>query len=171
MHPIASILQSINGSDMDNIQFLARLIPQNALPKNHKFFHPSGTKTMIQYYPNRYAPDLVCYDFHATCKIPSNCYHTQIIHGEYLPQDVIDNHTHLAAMYPIRPKGRYVIITYILKRKNFESTKRKNHEDENARHVVKRQKGAATYWSDEGEVDYVDDFDVDDFLVEGNDRE
>jgi hypothetical protein len=113
MHPIASILQNIN-PEYDNIRFLARVVPQRSLPESHKFFNSRFTTPMLQYLPNRFAPDLKqCYDF-LNGKFPSNCYHTNKISGEDLPDDIIDLHQ---GFEEIRPKGRYIIVAYILKKK------------------------------------------------------
>jgi len=127
MHPIASILQGLNNTDLDNVQFLARIVSQNSLPKNHRFYHPMGTRTMIKYLPNKYNTNLECYDFMETCKIPSNCYHTTTILGEFLPQNIIDHYEY--EKNEIRPKGRYIIVTYILKRKLQENKVVEKKED------------------------------------------
>ena len=130
MHPIAAVLSKLNDSDFDNIQFLARIIPQSSLPEKHRFFRHGSNKSMLHYYPNPMCEDLHdCFDFYETCKIPSNCFHTQYITGEYLPQNILDRHKDFEKDYPIRPKGRYVIVTYILKKKNF-GEKRKNNDTE-----------------------------------------
>ena len=130
MHPIASVLSKINGDEFDNIQFLARIVPQMALPKNHRFYKPGSLKNMLHYYPNSLCKDLEnCYDFHETCNIPSNCFHTSIIFGEYLPQYILERQKEFEKDYLIRPQGRYVIVTYILKKKNFDVKKRKHNPD------------------------------------------
>lgn len=119
MHPIASVLQHYNNTDVDNLQFLARIVPQNALPKSHKFYDSKSTIAMLHYYPNVMAPDMKeCYDFLNKCIIPSNCVHTIPIYGENLPQDVMDRHNmfpYTSENFPIRRLGRYVIVTYMLK--------------------------------------------------------
>lgn len=131
MHPIAAVLSKLNGSDFDNIQILARIVPQSALPEKHRFFRHGSSKSMLHYYPNSMCKDLHdCFDFYETCNIPSNCFHTQYITGEYLPQNILDRHKDFEKDYPIRPKGRYVIVTYILKKKNFGENKRKKNDTE-----------------------------------------
>ena len=133
MHPIASVLSKINDDELDNIQFLARIVPQMALPKNHRFYKPGSTKNMLHYYPNSLCKDLEnCYDFHETCNIPSNCFHTSVIFGEYLPQYILERQKEFEKDYLIRPQGRYVIVTYILKKKNFYVKKRANNFNSNS---------------------------------------
>ncbi len=69
---------------------------------------------MLEYLPNRFAPDLKpCYDF-LNGKFPSNCYQTNQICGKDLPDDIINLHQ---GFEEIRPNGRYIIVTYILKKK------------------------------------------------------
>ena len=100
---------------------------------------------MLEYYPNKLCPNLDCYDFYETCKIPSNCFHTQWTYGEYLPQNIVDEQQAFIETHPIRNKGRYVIITYILKRKNHEKRKIQSDPDEGN---GKRRRGVPCDFSD-----------------------
>jgi hypothetical protein len=148
MHPIASVLSKFNNSDFDNIQFLARIIPQSALPVNHRFYRSGGNRSMLHYYPTPLCKDLHdCFDFYQTCNIPSNCFHTNYIYGEFLPQNLLDRHKDFEKDYPIRPKGRYVIVTYVLKKKKFGENKRKERDEEDAEN--KRFRGVESKFSDD----------------------
>lgn len=147
MHPIASVLSKLNESDFDNIQFLARIIPQSSLPEYHRFYRSGSNKCMIHYYPNSMCEDLRdCFDFYETCKIPSNCFHTNYIYGEYLPQNILDRQKDFEKDYPIRSKGRYIIVTYVLKRKNCGENKRKDRREEYENN--KRFRGGESKFSD-----------------------
>ena len=120
MHPIASVLQNIN-PEYDNIRFLARIVTQNCLPETHKFYRSHVAVPMIEYIPNSFAPNLKhCYDF-LNGKFPSNCYLTNQIYGKDLPNDIIDIHKEFEE---IRPMGRYIIVTYILKKQKNPNTKK-----------------------------------------------
>lgn len=143
MHPIAEVLKAYNNTEVDNVQFLARIVPQNSLPESHKFYNAKSQRSMLHYYPNTMAPNMIdCYDFMDKCVIPSNCYHTQPIFGKYLPQNLIDRHSEFAftrEKLPLRPMGRYVIVTYVLKTKFLYRREREyGDEDENPNKRVKK---------------------------------
>ena len=87
-----------------------------------------------------------CFDFYETCKIPSNCFHTNYIYGEYLPQNILDRQKDFEKDYPIRPKGRYIIVTYVLKRKSYGENKRKDRQEEYGEN--KRFRGGESRFSD-----------------------
>jgi len=124
---------------LDNEQYLTRVVVQRTLPKDHPLYR-NTMRPMLQYLSGHHSMISNSYEFmypsfnefHSLPEYVKENVWTDIIEGQNLPDNVIKRHQRLSIRHGklqniIRPRGRYIIVTHIL-RSNEETTKKPKRE-------------------------------------------